>query len=695
MSVPDLEVYASNLRGDTWVIFALGGDQSFGYHEDAKGRFQINFRLLRGAPDEEDSSQMPSAPPSPLPPQTIGSTEIDCKSPSQQLEIGFCYYKAMDDTPYSVDITKKYEKQIDLSSDYRLSWKLRHSGGKPNCRVHLDEAKGYELCDTIDFAIQSKTVGWIGLGFMNQGIHHGMKDTDIVWGRVYDNGTVNIVDAKALAINVPTPDEELPHCDACKYDLRDVSGREQDGITTLQFSRLLDTGDEVGDVAIGRMETKPIVFAYSRLGNDGEMYHGPSRGFANVQFWEDFPDCKIENGDFDVSVTASCTDGVRLVTMGHVLPLELRQCVGNPPFETYELDCLYVGPNTSSGAICTIFGFISLAVSTVCLAWVVKNYSLPIVKMSQRQFCVAICVGAVLLSSSILLRLGTQERTFTDCQLPLWLFHVGFDLMFIPLFLKVNRTYQILQNKALKTKKITNKQLTQKIVLLISVDIILLLLWQITNVYEPKDVYESIPGIGVETPTPARICKSDDTVFALLVSCYKGVLMVAGCYYSYQAINVSDIFAEAKPIMACLYLIGCQSVMVLLLTYGIEGISASGQLLIQSIAVSIGIISVLMGLFVPKKLKYGHITTDKELWDMNRAKAEADGRGHKINVSPAVTSDTTTSSDVMPIAAVPKNAEQLWKYLAKIVESPDQYKLNTKILKKIEEIVADLESDVI
>ncbi len=691
MSVPDLEIHASNNRGDTWVIFALGGDQSFGYHADSKGRFQMNFRLLRGAPDEDDSS-------SPPPPQIIQSTEIDCKNPSQQLEIGFCYYKTVDDNPYSMEITEKYEKQIDLTSEYRLSWKLRHSGGKPNCRVHLDEAGGYELCDIIDFAIQSKTAGWLGLGFMNDGIHHGMKDTDIVWGRVYDNGTVNIVDAKALEINVPTPDEKLPHCDAsCKNDLHDISGREQDGITTLQFSRFLNTGDEVGDVAIGRMETKPIVFAYNRVGNDGEVYHGPSRGFANVQFWEDFPNCEIENGDFDVSVTASCTDGVRLVTVGHVLPLELRQCVGNPPFTTYEMDCLYVEPNTSSGAICTIFGFISLAVSTVCLAWVVKNYNLPIVKMSQRQFCVAICVGAVLLSSSILLRLGTQERTFTDCQLPLWLFHVGFDLLFIPLFLKVNRTYQILQNKSLKTKKITNKQLTRKIGLLISVDIILLFLWQITNVYEPKDVYESIPGIGVETPTPARICKSDDTVFALLVSCYKGVLMVAGCYYSYQAINVSDIFAEAKPIMACLYLIGCQSVMVLLLTYGIEGISASGQLLIQSIAVSIGVISVLMGLFVPKKLKYGHITTDKELWDMNRAKAEADGRVHKANVSPPVTSDTTTSSEVvvhvMPIATVPKNAEQLRKYLTEIMESPDQYKLKTKVLMKMKEIVADLEND--
>jgi hypothetical protein len=100
---------------------------------------------------------------------------------------------------------------------------------------------------------------------------------------------------------------------------------------------------------------------------------------------------------------------------------------------------------------------------------------------------------------------------------------------------------------------------------------------------------------------------------------------------------------------------------------------------------------------VPKKLKYGHITTDKELWDMNRAKAEADGRVHKANVSPPVTSDTTTSSEavlcVMPIATVPKNAEQVRKYLTEIMESPDQYKLKTKILSKIEEIVADLESD--
>ena len=57
--------------------------------------------------------------------------------------------------------------------------------------------------------------------------------------------------------------------------------------------------------------------------------------------------------------------------------------------------------------------------------------------MSQRIFCIAICVGAILLSISMLLELGPQDDTFLNCQLPLWSFHLGFDLLFIPLFLKV------------------------------------------------------------------------------------------------------------------------------------------------------------------------------------------------------------------------------------------------------------------
>jgi hypothetical protein len=613
--------------------------------------------------------------------------EIDCASPDQQLEIGFCYYKAIDTNPYSAEIEAAYDNHIDLTSEYRLSWRLKHSGGTENCRVHETGAGKYELCDMIDIAIQSKTVGWLGIGFMSDGINHGMKDTDIVWGRVYDDGTANVIDAKALATDVPTPDIELADCPLCVDDLLDVSGAEDADtkITTLKFSRYLSTGDP-SDTIITQMETKPVVFAYSRVGNDGQVYHGPSRGFANIQFWTEYPACEIENGDFIVSVEENCNDGSRLVTVEHALPLEERRCVGDPPLSQYKLDCLYVEASGSTGTICTVFGLLSMFASLACLGWVVKNYKLPIVKMSQRQFCVAICVGAVLLSSSMLLYLGTQERLFVDCQLPLWLFHLGFDLLFIPLFLKVNRTYQILQNKKLKAKKITNKKLTLEIVALISVDVLLLILWQATNAYQPTDVYEAIPGLGIDTPTPSRVCRSEDTVFTLLVSFYKGGLMIAGCYYSYQAFNVSDIFAEAKPIMACLYLIGCQSMMVLALTYGIEGISASGKLLIQSIAVAIGIVNVLGGLFVPKKLKYGHITSDKELWNLNRDNGKPDA-------AIAHTTVAVETATVSPIIHVPETAAQYAEVLSNMVDEASEYHLKAEILLKAKELLKHFEQE--
>merc|ERR1711966_219942 len=119
-----------------------------------------------------------------------------------------------------------------------------------------------------------------------------------------------------------------------------------------------------------------------------------------------------------------------------------------------------------------------------------KNWTLPIVKYSQRPFCLIICFGGFFLSLSPLLMLG--EGSTPICQLGLWLFHLSFEFLVVPLLLKVNRIFQVMQNKSLKRKKISDLQLTINIFLYVFIDVLILIFWAIFDIYEVKDEQELV-----------------------------------------------------------------------------------------------------------------------------------------------------------------------------------------------------------
>jgi hypothetical protein len=58
-----------------------------------------------------------------------------------------------------------------------------------------------------------------------------MKGGDIALCRIFDNGTVQVVDSYARDVGIPTPDVALGGTD----DITDVSGSRQDGVLLPSF----------------------------------------------------------------------------------------------------------------------------------------------------------------------------------------------------------------------------------------------------------------------------------------------------------------------------------------------------------------------------------------------------------------------------------------------------------------------------
>jgi len=112
-----------------------------------------------------------------------------------------------------------------------------------------------------------------GTGWMGVGIGHGMANADITILRVVD-GVGEITDAIATGYVIPSAD--------ASQDVSLVSSSEVDGVTTMTFRKVLDSGDE-NDVPIGTGET-PMMFAWMP-DTDVLQPHGANRVQANIDLF--------------------------------------------------------------------------------------------------------------------------------------------------------------------------------------------------------------------------------------------------------------------------------------------------------------------------------------------------------------------------------------------------------------------------
>lgn len=106
------------------------------------------------------------------------------------------------------------------------------------------------------FAISVETTGWIAVGFEPVTL---MEKADMVFGWVDGDGQSHIIDAFSTGPYGPhPPDEEL----GGTTDIIQFAGVEAEGITTIEFSRHLSTGDEYDKDIFGE-EGNTIIWAYS------------------------------------------------------------------------------------------------------------------------------------------------------------------------------------------------------------------------------------------------------------------------------------------------------------------------------------------------------------------------------------------------------------------------------------------------
>jgi ABC-type sugar transport system substrate-binding protein len=213
-----------------------------------------------------------------------------------------------------------------------------------------------------------------------------------------------------------------------------------------------------------------------------------------------------------------------------------------------------------------LFGIIALlSISFAC--WSIRRRKHRVVRASQPEFLVLICVGCFIMGSSLIPLtiddsssdgdITTDDTQSADiaCQAFPWLFSIGFTLTFSALFSKTWRVNRVFHNaQKFRRVKVTARDVILPLACLLTANILVLTIWTILSpmkyVRQPHDGSDAwnriISTYGVCKSTSGRNGESLPYVILLLIINLS--VVVTANVQAYQARSVKTEFAESQYI---------------------------------------------------------------------------------------------------------------------------------------------------
>jgi len=263
-----------------------------------------------------------------------------------------------------------------------------------------------------------------------------------------------------------------------------------------------------------------------------------------------------------------------------------------------------------------IMGYVLYAVAVMFdigfLAWTVARRKDRVVRASQPEFLILICVGSLILVSSIIPmgvddEIATQKQASSACMIKFWLLSVGFVLVQSALFAKTWRVNRIFHNpNKFKRVKVTAKDVILPLVGLLAANIVVMICWQLLNplVYVRHPHSGTDPWNRIISTYGACTSKYPDQMGGTLPYLISlgaidlGALLLANVQ-AYQARNLSTEFSESKYIamaMTGMLQVGIVGTPVLILVHDIPR-TAYVLLVLMVFLATMG---VLLLMFMPK-----------------------------------------------------------------------------------------------
>ena len=166
---------------------------------------------------------------------------------------------------------------------------------------------------------------------------------------------------------------------------------------------------------------------------------------------------------------------------------------------TGQTSCVMIDDNLLSSGV-LIFGYVMVAItwllSSGFLAWICAYRKDPVVKVSQQEFLILICVGAMISSSTIIaisFQAGSDEDTSqatVGCIVAPFLYTIGWALQYSSLTAKTFRLFTIMKNnQKMRRVKVTVRQMSLIVIFVLVIDVAILISWTVVSplVYERSE----------------------------------------------------------------------------------------------------------------------------------------------------------------------------------------------------------------
>lgn len=282
----------------------------------------------------------------------------------------------------------------------------------------------------------------------------------------------------------------------------------------------------------------------------------------------------------------------------------------------------------------TLFGIVCAA-AAFFIGWIVWNRHTRIVQASQPAFLIMICFGAVVMSSAIIPlsiddSVASVKGSSRACMAVVWLFSLGFVIIFAALFSKIWRINKLMTGaKAFRRLKVTAVDVMLPFVILLSLNVIFLLIWTLADpmYFDRKEICGEgeLSSYGVCALGHSSVSVA---MLTCLVALSVGALVLANIQ-AYKAREFSTEFSESKYVgiaMIGLLQIGFVGAPVIVLVNA----NPTASFFVRSALIFVVCMSILLLVFVPKVnylRKYTRAKKEEEMRERGFPSDVASGTG--------------------------------------------------------------------
>jgi len=262
--------------------------------------------------------------------------------------------------------------------------------------------------------------------------------------------------------------------------------------------------------------------------------------------------------------------------------------------------------------ICLALSALAMIASLFFLYFTISKREHRIVKASQPEFLILICIGCLLMASTIIplsmdTKVASERGCDVACQSKFWLISIGFCLAFTALFSKLWRVNRVMKNShGFKKVKVTPLDVIVPGAILLGCNILVLILWTVMSplIWELKTLqYDEFGRPKVQIGG----CTSHDDGNALAyigsLLAIDGIAILITLWQAYEARHITTDLSESKYIGLAVVAIFEASFIGVPVIYIVND-QPNAVLFLSSAIIFVSVLAILGFLFGPKYRAY-------------------------------------------------------------------------------------------